>query len=170
MRGVSLLLEFDRIRNTHLVTPCSPRGGRRKRSAHSAWPRSFSKQCCLKVASVKLLARWRLHRFCFSRVGAFWCRFRCLLGAFGGPGAAPGAALCSFGDPLGGFLESLGIPWRSFWGPLGGFLDSVGILWLLKGALGSFRRSKRALGASLGAPGAISNICLKFSEAFWYNF
>ena len=81
-----------------------------KRSAHSAGPRSFSKQCCLKVASVKLLARWRSHRFFFSRVGTVGCRFRCLFGAFGGPRAALGVAWGSFGGPLGAFFGVFGTP------------------------------------------------------------
>ena len=85
-------------------------GGGFKRSAHSAGPRSFSKQCCLKVASVKLLARWRSHRFFFSRVGTFGCRFRCLLGAFGDPRAALGVAWGSFGGPLGAFFGVFGTP------------------------------------------------------------
>ena len=84
-----------------------------KRSAHSAGPRSFSKQCCLKVASVKLLARWRSHRFFFSRVGTFGCRFRCLLGAFGDPRAALGVAWGSFGGPLGAFFGVSGAPFGS---------------------------------------------------------
>ena len=82
-----------------------------KRSAHSAGPRSFSKQCCLKVASAKLLARWRSHRFFFfSRVGTVGCRFRCLFGAFGGPRAALGVAWGSFGGPLGAFFGVFGAP------------------------------------------------------------
>ena len=80
------------------------------RIPHSAGPRSFSKQCCLKVASVKLLARWRSHRFFFSRVGTVGCRFRCLFGAFGGPRAALGVAWGSFGGPLGALLGVFGTP------------------------------------------------------------
>ena len=103
-----------------------------KRSAHSAGPRSFSKQCCLKVASVKLLARWRSHRFFVSRVGTFGCRFRCLLGAFGDPRAA------------------LGVAWGSFGGPLGAFFGSLGFLWVPLNPPGRLCRSQ---GSSLGGPG-----------------
>ena len=108
--GKESIGRFVSILDSHLAR--RP-GGAAERSAHSAGPRSFSKQCCLKVASVRLLARWRSHRFFFSRVGTFGCRFWCLLGAFGDPRAALGVAWASFGGPLGAFFGVFGAPFGS---------------------------------------------------------
>ena len=102
------------------------------RSAHSAGPRSFSKQCCLKVASVKLLARWRSHRFFFRGLvpsgvvlGVFW------------------EHLGTQGQRLGSLGAHLGVLWVPF-------LGSLGLLWGPLGPPGSLCRSQ---GSSLGGPG-----------------
>ena len=92
-----------------------------KRSAHSAGPRSFSKRCCLKVASVKLLARWRSHRFFFRGLvpsgvvlGVFWEHL-----------GTQGQRLGSLGAHLGVLWVPFLGSWGLLWGPLGppGFFE-----------------------------------------------
>ena len=180
MRGVPLLLEFVRIRHKLVQSrPAPPTGGGGfKRSAHSAGPRSFSKQCCLKVASVKLLARWRSHRFFFSRVGTFGCRFRCLLGAFGDPRAALGVAWGSFGGPLGAFFGVFGTPLGSpgslFWG----LWDSFGVPWVPQGPKQDQGKTKQDQSKTKARPkqdqskasGKIREILGPILRSFWDNF
>ena len=97
-----------------------------QRSAHSAGPRSFPTQCCLRVVSVEVLARWLLLRFLFLSLGSFgWSFFalgRCLLGSFGAFWAALGGFFWVSEAPLGSREGPLG----SLWGSLGGVGVSLG--------------------------------------------